>query len=268
MLKQAWPFGLVLVLWTVYFWVDSVMLSVMKGDEEVGLYNAAYRILVVLQLIPGAYWGAVFPLMSRLYMSSKASLLVILHKSLKYMLILALPIALGTTLLADRFVIQIFGADYEAAALGLQILTWTIVFQFLSASYVHLFNSVNRQMVVAFYLVFTLLANVVLNAVLIPKYGLVGASIATVVTGAMNLACAFVVSRRLGYAIPLKGLAIAAAKVVTASAAMGAFVKYFDSLHLLALVPAAAAVYFAVVLGLGAIDSEDTAMLRSALTGK
>ena len=72
-IKKALPFGLSGTFISIYLWIDSVMLSLMKGDEVVGWYGAAYRLVLVLLFIPIAFNSAVFPLMSRFYVNSKDS---------------------------------------------------------------------------------------------------------------------------------------------------------------------------------------------------
>ena len=121
-MKEALPFGLTGTFITIYLWIDSVMLSLMKGDEVVGWYTAAYRIVLVFLFIPIAFNSAVFPLMSRFYVSSKDSLKFMFEKHFKYMLMIGLPICVGITLLADRIILLIFGAEYVPSVIVLQIL--------------------------------------------------------------------------------------------------------------------------------------------------
>jgi len=79
-LKEAVPFGLIGFFGILFHWIDSVMLSLLKGDEAVGLYNAAYRLLMVIVLMPSTFDVAIFPVMSRLYVSSQASLEIIYER--------------------------------------------------------------------------------------------------------------------------------------------------------------------------------------------
>jgi O-antigen/teichoic acid export membrane protein len=267
-LKQAWPFGLVVVSVNIYYWIDSVMLSLLKGDEVVGWYNAAFRLVLVLGFIPGAYFSSVFPVMSRFYVSSKESLRFTYEKSVKYMLLLAVPIGVGTTLLADKVILAIFGAEYSHSIIALQILIWSMVFIFVSGVFAQLFNSLNRQIIVAKVTGSCALLNVVLNLILIPKYSYVGASIATVATEFTALALAFIWSLRIGYGLSNKKLIDITAKVVIASAIMGAFIFYLRDLTLWGLVPLSAVLYFIVLYIIRGIDREDTGLLRQVVYPK
>lgn len=264
-LKQAWPLGLVGIFVTIYFWVDSVMLSLMQGDEVVGWYNAAYRVVLVLLFIPGAYFSSVFPVMSKFYVSSKESLKYVYEKSVKYMIIIAVPIGVGTTLLADKVILLIFGTEYSHSIIALQILIWSTVFIFVSQSFAHLFNSLNRQIIVAKVTGSCALLNVLLNVILIPKYSYIGASIATVTTEFVALALVFIWSLRIGYGLSSKKLIDIVVKVLIASAIMCVFILYLRDLTLWGLAPLSALLYFVVLYIIRGIDGEDKLLLRQVV---
>jgi O-antigen/teichoic acid export membrane protein len=264
-LSQAWPFALSAAFSTIYYQVDSLMLAFMKGEEVVGWYNAAYRLVLVLAIIPGAYFGAVFPLMSRFYISSKESLRFITEKSFKYLLILAVPIGLGTTLLADKIILLIFGAQYEQSIVALQILAWSMVFIFIAGAFSNLFWSLNKQLVWMKIVGVSVLLNVVLNATLIPKYSYSGSSVATIVTQCMVFALALILSARAGYGIPVRNLIKMATRVAISAGIMSIFVIYLKDFYILAVVPLSALLYFTVLYIIGGIDKEDKLLLRSVV---
>jgi len=106
-IKEALPFALSGIFVVIYFYIDSVMLSLMKGNEVVGWYNAAYRFVYVLLFLPAAYCSSIYPIMSRFYKTSKDSLRFSYEKSLKYILIIAFPIAIGITFFADKIILLI-----------------------------------------------------------------------------------------------------------------------------------------------------------------
>ena len=82
--KEAFPFALSSIFVNIYFWVDSVMLSYIKGNEVVGIYNAAYRLVYVLLFIPSVYFITIYPVLSRMYLKSEESLKFAYNRSLKY----------------------------------------------------------------------------------------------------------------------------------------------------------------------------------------
>jgi O-antigen/teichoic acid export membrane protein len=95
------------------------MLSLMKGDAAVGLYSAAYQLINALGFIPVAFTAALLPVLSRLHITGQDSLRFAYQKSFKYLLLVALPIAVATTLVADRIILGIYSSGFsEAAHLG------------------------------------------------------------------------------------------------------------------------------------------------------
>jgi O-antigen/teichoic acid export membrane protein len=262
-LKQAWPFGLGLLLASVYAWIGAVMLSRMKGDEAVGLYTAAYRLVYMLQFIPLAYFSAVFPSMSRFHVTSKEFLRFTYERSFKYMLMIGIPIGVGTTVLGGKLILLIFGGEYYQSIILLQILGWSVAFLFVNGVFGSLFQSINRQMVALAIIAATTGLNVVLNIILIPRYGTTGASVALLAAAFSGFVISFVWSSRTGYGIPIKSLFNILAKVSFASAVMFVFIFYLAGFYILALVPLAALLYFIVLLIIRGIDEEDLSLLRS-----
>jgi O-antigen/teichoic acid export membrane protein len=267
-IKEALPFGLSTIFVTVFYWISTIMLSSMKGDAAVGWYNAAYRLVLVLLFIPGALGSAIFPVMSKFYVTSRDSLKFSFERSFKYLTILAIPIGVGTTLLARRFILAIFGAEYANSILALQILVWSSVFIFMSASFGNLFNSLNRQIIGTKIVGICCVANVVLNLILIPRYSLMGASVATLFTEFLSLAIGLIWSRQIGYSLFNRNSACVVAKVLISSALMGVFIVYFHNLKLQALVPLAALLYFAILYIVKGADKEDMNLIMGIVRGK
>jgi len=71
LLRQGVPFALAGIFVSMYFRMDTVMLSFMKGDLAVGLYNAAFGLVESLLFISTAICTALFPVLSRLYGDSR-----------------------------------------------------------------------------------------------------------------------------------------------------------------------------------------------------
>ena len=73
-IKTAIPFGLSLIFVSTYYYIDSIMLSLFKGNIPVGLYSAAYNLAYVSIFFATAYFTSVYPIMSKFYKTSKNSL--------------------------------------------------------------------------------------------------------------------------------------------------------------------------------------------------
>ncbi|WP_321421863.1 flippase [uncultured Methanobacterium sp.] len=181
-IKEALPYGIAGIFVTIYYSIDSVMLSIMIGNEVVGIYNAAYKFVFLFLSLYSVYTVAVFPVMSSFYKNSRESLKFAYERSFKYLLILSIPLSIGVTLFANQIILLIYGSDYFASVIALQILIWTIIFLFLNGLSGILLGSSNKQIIVTKITGLSVLLNVALNLVLIPNFSYVGASIATVFT--------------------------------------------------------------------------------------
>jgi len=264
-IRQALPFGLSSVFVTIYFWIDSLMLSLIQGNQAVGFYNAGYRLVFSLLFIPAVFSTAVFPAMSRFYISSRDSLQLMWKEFLRFMLILSIPIAVGTTLLAGRFVALIFGDGYAPSVAVLQVLIWSLVFIFANATFVRLFESANMQIVVTKITGLMVIVNVAINLVLIPKFSYVGASFAILITEFIALVILFFLAERGLYVHKKTELANIVLKIVSASAMMGLFIAFFQTFNLLLLVMSAALLYFGMLYLVKGIKKEDIVLMKSIL---
>jgi len=180
--REAWPFALTAVFVSIYYWIDSVMLSYMKGDEVVGWYNAAYRLMLIFLIVPSIFNLAIFPTMSRLYVQSKKDLKYTFEQYLRYMIMLGLPLGVGVTLFARLIILLIYGTEYEASIKPLQILVWSAVFIYLSSPFSRVLEVVGKQSLITKITALGALLNVSLNLVFIPKFSLYGASFTTALT--------------------------------------------------------------------------------------
>jgi len=264
-LPQALPFALTGLFVTIYFYIDSVLLSLMKSAEAVGWYNAPYRLIAVLLFIPTVISTAVFPAMSRFHVTSQDTFRLIYKRYFKYMAIIAVPIGVGTTLLAGQIITLIFGVAYSNSAIALQILIWATVFIFLTAAFLRLFETSNRQMIVTKITAVGMVENVTLDLILIPRFSYVGPSIATAATELTVLLLCVFISSRITYPLSKKDLA-SLVKIGAASLLMGLFIVYVGNLNLLSVLPAVL-LYFTMLYLLRVVDKEDIALFLNIVRG-
>jgi O-antigen/teichoic acid export membrane protein len=264
-LPQALPFALTGLFTTIYFYIDTVLLSLMKGAEAVGLYNAPYRLIMFLLFIPGVISTALFPAMSRFHGTANDTFRLIYKRYFKYMAIVAVPIGIGTTLLAGQIITLLFGVTYENSTIALQILIWATVFIFLEAAFMRLFDTSNKQMIVTKITAVGMVENTALDLLLIPRLSYVGTSIATAATELTVLLLGVFISSRITYPLSKKDLA-GLVKIGAASLVMGLFIVYVGKLNLLSVFPAVL-LYFAMIYLLRVIDNEDITMFRNIVRG-
>jgi O-antigen/teichoic acid export membrane protein len=180
LLRQALPIGIGIIMTQVYFNFDITMLGFMKGTRVTGLYTAAYKLLMFLLLIDRVFSMVILPLISRYYKESKEKLAGILSLAAKAVVTLVLPISVGGTILALPIMRLIYGEGYTSSSLVFQILIWTLTITTIGSIYTQGLVASGREKKYAIAMMTGTVANIILNIIMIPKLGMVGAAIATV----------------------------------------------------------------------------------------
>jgi len=231
-IKESLPFGLSSIFITIYYYVDIVMLSLIipDSDKVIGWYNAAYRLTLALLVIPSVYFASIYPIMSRLYKTSENLLKFIHERSLKYMVILAFPIGIMVTLLAENIILLIFGPEFMPSAIALQILVWSTVFIYISQPFGQLVRSTNKQMIETKITAIGAILNIFLNLLIIPKFSYIGASITTVITEFFVLLAYILVFFKTEYGLKRKLFLDTGIKAFISSLFMIIFITLFKNI--------------------------------------
>lgn len=182
-LQSSIPYGLLTILGLVYFRIDSVLLTYLRGTTETGFYGASYRFLDAVQFIPIAVSTALFPTFVRLHENSILDLKKIYFKSVALLSILGLIVASFLFLLAPVIINLVYGAGYQPSIIALEILSFAIFFQFIHIPGAHLLFATEKFLKPVIYL--SILAvgfNIIANLIFIPSYGFVAAAAITVLS--------------------------------------------------------------------------------------
>ncbi len=179
MARRALPYLALAFLAVVYFRVDTIMLSALRGAKDVGLYQASYKLIDALMFVPAGLMGALFPAMSLFSKTSPELFGRSFERALHVLAMLALPLAVGVTLFAPDIIAFLFGASFAPSAGVLRVLIWALAFMFLNAPMGNiLFNSDRLKRFVPLAVGNTAL-NIALNFLLIPRFGFLGAGMVT-----------------------------------------------------------------------------------------
>ena len=202
-LQQAWPLGGMALCIMIYFRIDTVMLSFMKGDMAVGTYSAAYRLSEAATVVPSVFMSSVFPLMAKYHEDSQKSFIKIYGKAVKYLFSLALPMALVVTFFSKSNVNLIYGPNFIGTDVTLRMLIWASAIMYVTMILGTIFVTANRQMMNFRLAIIVVLLNITLNLFLIPAYSYVGAAVSTVATEAFGLLVGIFFLHRWGYKLDL-----------------------------------------------------------------
>lgn len=203
MLRWAVPQAGVLVLGVLYFRVDTFLLSFLSSDAEVGRYAVAYRTLEVLVVIPAYLMATLFPEIARQRPNS-ARLNELVQAAFSAVVLAAVPIVITFVVFAAEMIAVAGGPRYSDAVPVLQILASAVGLLFVNTVFFQSLVALNRQGRLFVMLLIVLAANVVLNLLLVPSHGAVGAAIALVVTEGAALILALGIFTEVGRAPRLR----------------------------------------------------------------
>lgn len=259
LIGKSWSFALLGFLGLIYFRVDILILSWLKGDETVGWYNAAYGLLVGLMFIPDSLITALFPVMSRYYKNSEEALRLTYQKSVKYLFILGLPLAIGMIILADNIILFFYGEAYINSIIALRILGIALFFVFINAPLGRMLFSIDKQRIVLLLSFATVAANIILNLLMIPKLSYIGSSVATVVSEVLSSLIFFSLLIRFSFKSDIFKIAL---KPFIACLPMSVFVYFFRQLNLFLLIFLGGCIYFIILFTIRTFDLEDEYLFK------
>ncbi len=186
-LRGSYAYALLGVLGVVYFRIDSLMLTWMRGPEANGIYQAAYRLLDAVTDAPGVIVAAMFPALARLHVRSRADLRRAYVTVLVVLTLLGLPVMLLLLAFAGPIVRLLYGAEYAHSAAVLRLLAVAVFLIFVDTANTMLLYSGDELGKVLVLSLGTTAANVLLNLILIPRYSYNGAAVATIASTALSL---------------------------------------------------------------------------------
>jgi O-antigen/teichoic acid export membrane protein len=173
------PIGVNTLLFTVLLKLDQALIGLLAADGtvQVGIYAAAMRLVEATMFIPWAFLAAMLPWLSRQETGARA-LTRGYELGLKVLMVILLPIGLGFLLLADPIIELLYGAEFSAAVLPLQLLGLTVVLYGMNAFAAVVMVAQDRPARFTVVLVGVTAMNIALNLVLVPTYGADGAAVA------------------------------------------------------------------------------------------
>ena len=174
--RDIFPLGAAVLISALYFRIDVYFIQQWHGFQPVGGYNAVFRLVEALRLLPAAVMAVTFPM---LVQTSDIQLVRTIGSRLAVAgLALAAVCALGATLI----VTMIYGESYAYAAPAFAVLSLALPLFFLNYALTHQVIGWDGQRAYLAIVTLALAGNIAANMVLVPTRGIVGAAIATVLT--------------------------------------------------------------------------------------
>jgi O-antigen/teichoic acid export membrane protein len=177
LMKEAVPIAILGLCAVIIQRFDVLLLSKTSGMSAVGIYSSAITIIEALGIFIQSILGAAFPFIALCWKESPMKAGDNYGKILRYFVIVGLPITIGVFMLSDRIVLLLFRQEYIQSAICLKILIWCFMLNSIAGP-AGMFLIITKKYLRRFipYALFITSVSVILNLLLIPRYGYLAAS--------------------------------------------------------------------------------------------
>lgn len=196
--QSALPFGISNVLWTLYFNIDSIILSLLKDTATVGIYGAAFRIVAVSYTFAYAMTNVFTPLLFSAFERDPYEYAHQARRMMTFLLVLAVLVCGSLFVLAGPIVRNVLGPEYGPAMMVIQVLCVATFVRFVNYGLTEILTTSRRQWLRLRLEGMLLIANIVATLLLVPHFGALGAALACVAGEVLLLAVALRNVRRCG----------------------------------------------------------------------
>jgi O-antigen/teichoic acid export membrane protein len=181
-------------------WTDVFMLGAMASEEEVGIYNIAYKLASLSMLVIISMNVVLAPKIAQLYkLGNLEELHSVIKKSTRLVTILTVPIIIFLIVFGD-FVLGLFGSNFTDGKTALIIISLGVLVNVATGNVDQILNMTNNQKVLKNITISGFLLNAILNYLLIPTYGINGSAAASLITNAaFNIVCLLYIKKKLGF---------------------------------------------------------------------
>ena len=259
-LRQSYPIGIAACITFIYFKIDTIMLSVMKTSAEVGLYNAAYKVIENISFFPAMIVGLIFPIMSQNIFSDRKKFADVSNKTYKIFWILTVPLVVGTLFLSEGIISLIGGREFLEAAPALRILVFALAFIFFGNFLNAILIAGNKQKKMLLIATIAAVFNFTANLFFISRYSYLGAAIVSLATEILVVAGAYYfIAKEIKYFPAEKNIG----KILIAGMIMAASLFFFRNINFLLAGCLGVLVYLISLWIFKAVKTEELASIIS-----
>tara|TARA_R110002033_G_scaffold170313_1_gene212551 strand:+ start:3068 stop:4342 length:1275 start_codon:yes stop_codon:yes gene_type:complete len=180
LLKQGFPLMLAAITTTLYLKIDQLFIASITNNNDVGIYAASARISEFLYAVPVIISNVFFPQIIKAF--TKVDIDKLLYQMFAIVLILAVMSTLIVVTFSDAIIEVMYGKEYMQASEILKIHAWSIILMSLLVTSSKYLLKINRQDIIFKRELMGLTTNIILNYLLISRYGIVGAAWATLLS--------------------------------------------------------------------------------------
>lgn len=169
-LKQSIPLGLATALTFVYFRSNTILLSMLRPPEDVGIFGAAQKVIENISFFPAMIVGLTMPLFSHYISKDKEKFKFLVSENYKIFFILTVPLLIGGFLLSDKIILLIAGPEFVKSIPVLQINLLALVLIFFGTLFMNVMIAAKLEKSIFWALLLCAVFSVTSNLFFIPRF--------------------------------------------------------------------------------------------------
>lgn len=186
-------------------WIDTLMLGFFKTVSDVGIYNVAQPTATLILIVPSALTILFLPIITQFYSKRKNEEIKKVYKTVsRWVFFINLPILLIIMFFSPQIINLLFGQEYASAGIPLAILIVGYLFYSLAYTSAGILNMAKKSNLLFFTTLIFATLHVILNLLLIPKYGINGAAISSTLSFILGSIIYFIFSYKIIKVWPFK----------------------------------------------------------------
>lgn len=251
---KSWPLAITIALNLLYLKTDTILLSILKPQSDVGLYGASYKVIEILTLLPFMFSGLILPILTERWASGgKEKFFDILQRSFDAMSLFVFPMIVGTVILAKPIMVFVAGPEFIQSGVILSILIFAAAVIYYNVLFGHAIIAIDKQKkTIPAYLLTAVLA-IIGYFLFIPQYSYIGAASMTVFAETYIAIGVFIVFFQSTKFFPKLTVTL---KSLFASIIMALPLYYLASWNLFILIGLGALTYALVIYVIGGVKKE------------
>lgn len=190
-ISEAIPFGLIGIISMVGMYAGPLMLSKIRGEEAVGYYNIASKILNIIYRFMEAYNAAVYPLFNRLKSTSLINFNLSYKLNFKVMMVAGLGFVAIFTTISNKIIGFAFPA-YEHAIPILQLLCWFSFFSLMAIVTNNFLYAEGKEKEVVQIMLLATVVSLISNILLINRFGTLGLSVGLIIFSGVQFLLSYI----------------------------------------------------------------------------
>lgn len=256
--KLSFPIAVSILFTTIYFRIDTIILSLMKSRADVGIYSLSSKVLESIIFFPALFTELIMPSLSYTAFKLKVDFFSIFKRAFNLLVIFAIPTVILLFILAEKIVIILAGQEFIYSAQPMKILAFAVGLIFLGNLGGRSLIALDLQRQGMWIYIIGAIFNVLSNIIVIPKYGYIGASFTTLFTEIIVIFSIFwLIYKKTQYKIELRTLE----KVLLSGFFMSVPIYFFKDYNILIPAFIGLLAYFSFLYLIKGFTKEDIKIL-------